>query len=99
MEINKIRKDSKGNIISRENKNYHISFKEIFVDRINVESYKKYNIMDSDEYISKFEYCEEDDEEDENNKFNINDYEPLKLEKISMKNHAQDGYSTKCIIL
>ena len=38
------RKDSNGHIISKDNKNYHISFNQK-VKIINIESYKKWNIL------------------------------------------------------
>ena len=43
-----IRKDSNGHIISKDNKDYHICFKDI-IDIVNVQSYKKYNKITEDE--------------------------------------------------
>ena len=46
MEEEKIRKDANGNIINKSNKkNYHITMIENLVTRIEVESYKQYNIF------------------------------------------------------
>ena len=47
MEQTNIRKDAKGNIISKITKEeFHISFKEDFVEIIDVESYKEFNKLD-----------------------------------------------------
>ena len=43
MEETEVRKDINGNIISKSNKNHHISFKENFSEIIIVESYKEFN--------------------------------------------------------
>ena len=94
------RKDAKGNIISKGNKLYHVSFKQDFAEVIDVESYKEYNILnDKNEYLNKFDDGQEEDEEEENeDKFDINKYNPEKLEK--MANHDPTGFSkTKCIII
>ena len=101
MEPTNERKDSKGNIINKLNKNFHVSFKDDFVEIINVESYKEYNILnDKNDYLNNLEDNEEDEDEDEDNedKFDIKDYNPAKIEK--MANHDPAGFSrTKCIIL
>ena len=90
MEQIKERKDAKGNIISKNSKDYHVSFKENFSEIIEVESYKEYNILNEDDYTSI-----DDDSED---KFDINRYDPLKIEKIA--NHDPHGFSKgKCLIL
>ena len=91
MESPAIRKDINGNIISKLNKDYHISFKNIFTEIINVECYKEYNKIDDDTSIEDFD-------DDNEGKFNINEYNPEKLEK--MANKDPHGFSrTKCIIL
>ena len=106
MEQTKIRKDAKGNIIDKINKEFHVNFKEDFVEIINVESYKEYNILnDKDEYINQFENKTEEKREDEidnddegEEKFDINSYTPSKIEK--MANHDPNGFSrARCIIL
>ena len=104
MEQTNIRKDAKGNIISKLNKEFHISFKEDFAEIIDVESYKAYNILtDKDEYINNIDNEEgakkraENDSDDED-KFNINDYEQQEIEHTP--NTDQMGFSrTKCIII
>ena len=98
MEPTNERKDSKGNIINKLNKNFHVSFKDDFVEIINVESYKEYNILnDKNDYLNNFEDSEDSDDEDKD-KFNIKDYNPEKLER--MANNDPNGFSrTKCIIL
>lgn len=48
MEEKKTRKDTNGNIIDESNKNYHITFSDNFVTIIEVESYKRYNLLDND---------------------------------------------------
>ncbi len=98
MEPTNERKDSKGNIINKLNKNFHVSFKEDFVEIIDVESYKEFNILnDKNDYLNNFEDSEDSDDEDKD-KFNIKDYNPAKLER--MANHDPNGFSrTKCIIL
>ena len=101
---NNIRKDAKGNIISKTDKLYTVSFKDDLVEIIDVESFKEYNILnDKNEYLSQFDLSgEEEKEENEDiedqDKFDINKYNPLKLEK--MANHDPNGFSrTKCIII
>ena len=104
MEQTAVEKDSKGSEINKLKKEYHVSFPNDFVEVINVESYKSYNILnDKKEYIDRIEnICneeEENEEEDEDeNKFDINNYNPIKLEK--MANNDPNGFSgTRCIIL
>ena len=105
MEQTNERKDAKGNIISKLNKEYHVSFKVDFAETIEVESYKEYNVLnDKNEYINnidnEYEDNSEEDKEEENDeeKFDINKYEALKLDK--MPNHDPNGFSrTKCIII
>ncbi len=104
MEQTNERKDSKGNTISKLNKEYHVSFKINFAETIEVESYKEYNVLnDKNEYLNNIsgeENEESEDKEDENDeeKFDINKYDPMKLEKIP--NSDPNGFSrTKCIIL
>ena len=93
MEPIKVRRDINGNIISKSNKDYHISFKENFSEIIKVESYKEYNILnDESEFSTNY-----DDEENED-KFNINEYNPEKVEKTA--NHDPRGFSrAKCLII
>ena len=100
------KKDINCNNTNKLNKDYHVSFKENFVETIDVESYKDYNILnDKNEYLNKFDNSGEEENEDiddedneDNGKFDINKYNPLKLEK--MANHDPNGFSrTKCIIL
>ena len=104
MEQTSDRKDSKGNTISKLNKEFHVSFKVNFAETIEVESYKEYNVLnDKNEYLNNIsgeENEESEDKEDENDeeKFDINKYDPMKLEKIP--NSDPNGFSrTKCIIL
>ena len=47
-----LRRDSNGHIISKENKNYHICFKDN-IDVIDIQSFKKYNIL---EHINKINF-------------------------------------------
>ena len=53
-----LRRDNNGHIISKDNKDYHICFKDN-IDIINIQSYKKYNKMTEDEE----DFFEEDYEE------------------------------------
>ena len=94
-----IRKDVQGNIISKTNKNYHISFKENFAEIINVESYKVYNLLNDNNDNLYYEGSDDEFDEDENEgKFDIQKYKPLKIEKRA--NRDPRGFSkTKCIIL
>ena len=93
------RKDAKGNIINKLNKDYHVSFKEDFAEIIQVESYKEYNILnDKNDYINNLDDNEDDEDEDNEDKFDIKDYNPVKIER--MANHDPTGFSrTKCIVL
>ena len=98
------KKELNENNIDKIKKNNHVSFKEDFVEIINVESYKEYNVLnDKNEYLNNIsgeENEESEDKEDENDeeKFDINKYDPMKLEKIP--NSDPNGFSrTKCIIL
>ena len=45
--VKSLRKDLNGHIISKDEKNYHISFKDD-IDIINVPSFKKFNIIGED---------------------------------------------------
>ena len=105
MEQTNIRKDAKGNIISKLTKEeFHISFKEDFAKIIDVESYKIYNVLtDKDEYINNIDNEEgakkrvENDSDDED-KFNINDYEQQEIEHTP--NSDKMGFSrAKCIVI
>ena len=97
MEPTNNRKDSQGNIINKLNKNHHISFKENFAEIIDVESYKVFNCLnDKNDYFNDEDSYEDDEEEKD--KFDIQKYKPLKLER--MANHDPHGFSkTKCLIM
>ena len=89
MEEEKIRKDANGNIINKSNKkNYHITMIENLVTRIEVESYKQYNVLDDD-----------NEDEDENNKEDLmKNYTPKRVDNFS--NNDPHGVSmVKCIII
>ena len=70
------RKDAKGQIISKSEKNYHISFNDI-IDIIDVPSYKKYNHI----------YDDNEDEEDDNSTETnfIESYQKSNIEVCSVK--------------
>ena len=74
MNNTKIRKDANGNIIDKSNKNYHITITENFVTIIEVESYKKYNILNEDY-----------EDEGENQVPFIDNYTPKKLKNLVIK--------------
>ena len=105
MEQTNIKKDSKGNVISKLNKEeFHVSFKEDFAEIIDVESYKIYNILtDKDEYINNIDdergvKKRVDNDSDDEDKFNINEYEQQEIEHTP--NTDRMGFSrAKCIIL
>ena len=88
MEEEKIRKDANGNIINKSNKkNYHITMIENLVTRIEVESYKQYNVLDDD-----------NDDEDENNKEDLmKNYTPKRVDNFA-NNDPHGGSMVKCII-
>ena len=88
-----LRIDSFGHIISKDNKDYHISFKEN-IDIIDIKSYKKYNRLressseDDIEYEDNSEDNEEEvvDEEGYGKKKNfIDDYQKTEIEDFSNK--------------
>ena len=86
-----LRKDLNGHIISKDNKDYHISFKEN-IDIIEV-SYKKYNeIGGPDNYDNDSEEEKENEEENEEEKAKgkfIYSYTKAKIEYFSNKDpHA-----------
>ena len=85
----KIRKDANGNIIDKSNKNYHITITENFVTIKEVESYKKYNILNEDN---------EEDEEEENKAPIIQKYRQQKFEIQKDKNPSAVSYG-RCIII
>ena len=87
MNKTKIRKDANGNIIDKSNKNYHITITENFVTIKEVESYKKYNVLNDD-----------NDEEPENRVPFIQNYTQQKFEKHRNRdpNSISDG---KCIVI
>ena len=107
MESSIEKKDENCQNNNKLNKEYHVSFKENFVEIIEVESYKEYNILnDKNEYLNKFDNSGEEENEDndgssdneDKDKFDINKYNPIKLEK--MASHDPNGFSrTKCIII
>ena len=87
MNKTKIRKDANGNIIDKSNKNYHITITENFVTIKEVESYKKYNVLNDD-----------NDEEQENSVPFIQNYRLQKFEKP--KNRDPNSISNgKCIVI
>ena len=87
MNKTKIRKDANGNIIDKSNKNYHITITENFVTIKEVESYKKYNVLNDD-----------NDEEQENRIPFIQNYKLQKFEKP--KNQDPNSISNgKCLII
>ena len=87
MNKTKIRKDANGNIIDKSNKNYHITITENFVTIKEVESYKKFNILNDD-----------NDEEQENSVPFIQNYRLQKFEKP--KNRDPNSISNgKCIVI
>ena len=93
MEETEVRKDINGNIISKSNKNHHISFKENFSEIIIVESYKEFNKLTQDEY-----YDFDDDNSSTEYKFDIDQYNPSKVERTG--NHDPLAFSkSRCIIL
>ena len=89
-----LRIDSFGHIISKDNKDYHISFKEN-IDIIDVKSYKKYNRIRENSSEDDIEYEEnsEDNEEEgqdeegyEGKKKNfIDSYQKTEVEDFSNK--------------
>ena len=83
-----LRKDLNGHIISKNNKDYHISFKEN-IDIIEVISYKKYNIIGGpDNYENDSEEEKENEEENEEGKSKgkfIDSYNQAKIEYFSNK--------------
>ena len=83
-----LRKDLNGHIISKDNKDYHISFKEN-IDIIEVISYKKYNIIGGpDNYDNDSEEEKENEEENEEEKTKgkfIDSYSKAKIEYFSNK--------------
>ena len=88
MEEKKTRKDKNGNIIDESNKNYHITFSDNFVTIIEVESYKRYNLLDNDY---------EDDDNNNSSPF-IENYTPHKIEHF-VNRDPRGGSMGKCIIL
>ena len=92
MEKIKIRKDANGNIISKTDKNYHITICENFVTIIEVPSFKQYNILNDD-------YNDDDEEEEIENKSPfVENYNIRKVENVSTKDPR--GISkVKCIII
>ena len=87
MNNTKLRKDANGNIIDKSNKNYHITITENFVTIIEVDSYKKYNILNEDY-----------EDEGENQVPFIDNYTPKKIEKFSNKDPNAVSMQ-KCMII
>ena len=86
-----LRIDSFGHIISRDNKDYHISFKEN-IDIIDIQSYKKYNKIresSSEDDIENEENYEDNEEDGEdyngNKKSFIDDYQKTEIENFTNK--------------
>ena len=88
-----LRIDSFGHIISKDNKDYHISFNEN-IDIIDIKSYKKYNRIreNSSEDDNEFEENSEDNEEEGEDEENygkkknfIDDYQKTEIESFSNK--------------
>ena len=77
--IKTIRKDSNGHIISKDEKNYHISFNDD-IDIINVPSFKKFNIIGEDYE----DYSDETDDAPRNENF-IDTYQKANIEESSVK--------------
>ena len=92
----KIRKDANGNIINKSNKNYHISFYTNVATIIEVESYKRYNIL-IDSYND-----DEDDDDVENEEKNsvpfIDTYVERKVEDVPNKDPHGNSH-IKCLII
>ena len=86
-----LRKDLNGHIISKNNKDYHISFKEN-IDIIEVISYKKYNVIGTDNYDNDSEEEKENEEDNKEEKTKgkfIDSYTKTKIEYFSNKDpHA-----------
>ena len=60
------KKELNENNIDKIKKNNHVSFKEDFVEIINVESYKEYNVLnDKNEYLNNISGEEKEENEDE----------------------------------
>ena len=93
MEKIKIRKDANGNIISKAEKNYHITICENFVTIIEVPSFKKYNILNDD-----YNDDDEDEEEVENKSPFVENYNIRKVENVSTKD-PRGNSKVKCIII
>ena len=92
MENVKIRKDANGNIITKSNKNYHITICENFVTIIEVPSYKKYNVLNDD-----YDNDEDEDEEIKTSAF-VENYNLKKGKNVPNRDpHGISG--TKCIII
>ena len=93
----KIRKDVNGNIINKSNKNYHININTNVVTIIEVESYKRYNIL-----IDNYNDGDEDDDEEETEEKNsvpfIETYKERKVDDIPNKDPHGNSYG-KCIII
>ena len=86
-----LRIDSFGHIISKENKDYHISFKDN-IDIIDIQSYKKYNKIresSSEDDIENEENSEDNEIDGEdyngNKKSFIDDYQKTEIENFANK--------------
>ena len=83
MASSELRIDSFGHIISKDNKNYHINFKED-IDIIDIKSYKKFNKIRENSSDEDFEF-EENSEDNEEEGEGEEDYNVKKKDFI-------DGY-------
>ena len=96
-----IRKDFNGHIISKNDKNYHISFNQK-VDVIKIESYKKWNLITSGADIEDFFFGDNgnnyEENKDPNKKLFIDGYNIKKKRKYSNRN-PQALSRIKCVII
>ena len=77
------RKDSKGHIISKGNKDYHICFKDI-IDIVEIQSYKKYNKLIEDEENFDEDFFDESNNSTKVDSF-IENYQKMNVEDCSSK--------------
>ena len=97
-----IRKDSNGHIISKDNKDYHISFNQK-VKIIQIESYKKWNILTSSADVEDLFFGDignNDDDDEEEYPRNKPFIEIYKNDKKKNNSHKSPNGSkrTKCCI-
>ena len=84
-----LRKDLNGHIISKNNKDYHISFKEN-IDIINVISYKKYNLYRENEFLD--DNFDEDMEERKEIESDKEDEDEVDAQENKTKHNFIDDY-------